>query len=124
METTFRIGVLAAASFLTMLLIAESVAQADSNDPDGRQGTCLPHDQVAERLGQRFQEKRVGSGVSGDGTLVEIYMSATRSFTVIKTNPSGVSCVVDYGIGWQPIVEMETASWMDGIQAVPDQAKN
>ena len=36
-------------------------------------------------------------------------MSSAGNFTVIKTSPGGVSCIVDFGEGWQSIDDLETA---------------
>ncbi len=69
---------------------------------------CLPHDSANDKLHSEFGEKVLGRGVSSDGTLVEIFLSASGSFTVIKTTPEGMSCVVDFGEGWQTVNQLES----------------
>ena len=69
---------------------------------------CLPHDSADKKLHSEFGEKVLGRGVSSDGTLVEIFMGSGGSFTVIKTTPKGMSCVVDFGEGWQTLNQLES----------------
>lgn len=80
--------------------------------------TCLPHDSAGEKLRAEFGEKVLGRGVSSDGTLVEIFLSSSGTFTVIKTTPKGMSCVVDFGEGWQTLNQLES------VGLTPDDLKN
>jgi hypothetical protein len=75
---------------------------------------CLPHDSADDKLRAQFGEKVLGRGVSGDGTLVEIFLSPSGSFTVIKTTPKGLSCVVDFGEGWQTLNQLESVGLTPG----------
>lgn len=72
---------------------------------------CLPHDSAGDKLRNEFGEKVLGRGVSSDGTLVEIFLSQSGTFTVIKTTPKGVSCVVDFGEGWQTLNQLEAVGF-------------
>ena len=69
--------------------------------------SCMTHEGAGDKLRAEYGEKVLGRGVSGDGTLVEIYLSPNGSFTVIKTTPAGLSCVVDFGDGWQTLDQLE-----------------
>jgi hypothetical protein len=80
--------------------------------------TCLPHDSADEKLGSEFGEKVLGRGVSSDGTLVEIFLSSSGTFTVMKTTPKGMSCVVDFGEGWQTLNQLES------VGLTPDDLEN
>lgn len=76
------------------------------------QRTCLPHDGVGPKLRSEFGEKVLGRGVSNDGTLLEIFMAQNDgTFTVIKTTPEGLSCVVDFGDGWQTLNQLESVGF-------------
>ena len=81
-------------------------AQRPSEGSPG-QHTCMPHERADRQLRAHFDEKVLGRGISSDGTLLEIFMSPKRTFTVIKTTPSGMSCVVDFGDGWQTLNQLE-----------------
>jgi hypothetical protein len=106
MRYGFRFSILAAIGLVASLPTA--VASAQSTEHRGTPA-CLPHEQAEERLHRTYNEKKIGHGISGDGNLIEVFMSSAGSFTVIKTSPTGVSCIVDFGEGWQSIDELETA---------------
>lgn len=82
--------------------------------------TCLPHNDANAKLRQQFGEKVLGRGVSGDGTLLEVFLSTSGTFTVMKTSPRGLSCVVDFGDGWQTLNQLESVGFTpDDLKAVP-----
>jgi hypothetical protein len=108
MTNLFRVSVRAVAGFLAVPLAAVSVTLAQSGEANFG-STCQSHSEIEDKLGARFKEKKVGHGISGDGNLIEVFMSSAGSFTVIKTNPTGISCIVDYGEGWQIIAPLESA---------------
>ena len=107
MTFLFRTSMLTAVGLVAIVLPA-AVASAQSIERRAAPA-CLPHQQVEDQLHRAYAEKKIGHGISGDGNLIEVFMSSAGSFTVIKTSPAGVSCIVDYGEGWQSIDELETA---------------
>lgn len=108
-----------------LLMAPPAVAQEpQAKPPVPEQGpsasgrACLPHDGVGTKLQREFGERALGRGVSADGTLVEFFMAPSGNFTVVKTTPGGVSCVVDFGEGWQPLNQLET------VGLTPDDLKH
>jgi hypothetical protein len=93
-----RIGTIAVPALLCAVAVGTAYAQPR---------TCMPHDGAGDKLRSEFGEKIVGHGVSSDGTLLEIYLAPSGTFTVIKTTPAGLSCVVDFGEGWQTLNQLE-----------------
>lgn len=81
--------------------------------------TCLPHAEIAAKLLSDFKEAKLGHGISADGNLVEVFIAPAGTFTVVKTTPRGVSCIVDFGEGWQTIDQFETA-WLDPVPDIPE----
>jgi hypothetical protein len=69
--------------------------------PAAAQSACGPHDLVTERLTNKFREQRIAVAIANDGSLLEIFVSQTGSFSVVKTMPGGRSCLVDAGESWQ-----------------------
>lgn len=106
MKFVFRFSILATAGLVATLPAA--VASAQSHERRGGPA-CLPHEQAEDQLRQTYNEKKIGHGISGDGNLIEVFMSSAGNFTVIKTSPAGVSCIVDFGEGWQSLDQLETA---------------
>lgn len=73
---------------------APSVAQA--------QVTCGERDAVVEKLGEKYGEVRRGGGLTGSTAIFEIWASeSTGTWTILKTTPNGMSCVMAVGESWQ-----------------------
>ena len=99
-------------ALLTGTALADPPAAQRPSQADPAQRNCMSHDSADQQLRAQFGEKVLGRGVSDDGTLVEIFMSPKkRTFTVIKTMPSGLSCVVDFGEGWQTLNQLESVGF-------------
>ena len=57
-------------------------------------------------LQERFEEVPMARGVSGDGVLVTMFAAkATTTWTLALTDPSGVSCILDGGTGFELLPE-------------------
>jgi len=110
--STIALSVLSCA-FLSGAAMADPSIQQTQRSSEGSPGqhTCMPHAKADQQLRAHFGEKVLGRGISSDGTLIEIFMSPKRTFTVIKTTPSGMSCVVDFGDGWQTLNQLEAVGF-------------
>jgi len=64
---------------------------------------CSSREAVAQRLAQGYGEAPVAAGVAADGALIELYLSATGSFTLVVTRPGGLACLMAVGEGWEPV---------------------
>jgi hypothetical protein len=91
--------------------LAQRPAESATPTVHAQPQSCLPRDSADDKLRSEFGEKVLGRGVSSDGTLVEIFQSPSGTFTVIKTTPKGMSCVVDFGEGWQTLNQMEAVDF-------------
>jgi len=61
---------------------------------------CGERGAMADLLHKSFGERRVAWGLSADGTLVEVFAGPADTFTVLKTQAAGRSCIVDTGYAW------------------------
>ena len=66
---------------------------------------CGPHDEIAAALLKGYSEKPVAMGLETTGTVVEVFSSLSRSWTVLITNPAGMSCAMAAGENWELIPE-------------------
>jgi len=66
---------------------------------------CMSHDELLAELATIFQERLFAAGISSRGALIEITVSPSGSFTVIVTNPPGISCMVMGGEAFELIPE-------------------
>ncbi|MDC0737767.1 hypothetical protein N6L24_05715 [Cognatishimia sp. SS12] len=69
--------------------------------PPAHASNCGMRDAVVDRLQSKYSESLTAGGLQGSRnmqTMVEVWASeATGTFTVILTNPQGISCVVATG---------------------------
>ncbi len=64
------------------------------------QQVCNQREGIVTRLANRYNEQVIGQGLAG-GTVVEILASESGTFTILYSDPSGVSCIIYVGTGWQ-----------------------
>ncbi len=84
----------------TSVLILGMAAAAP---PDAQaQMACGTRDSVVAKLGDKYGEVRRGGGLAGPTAIFEIWASeATGTWTILKTTPNGLTCVMAVGDGWQ-----------------------
>jgi hypothetical protein len=62
-----------------------------------QESQCGPHDKVVSLLAQRLQEIPAGLGTIDAAHIIELFLSATGSWTMVVTNTDKVSCVFAAG---------------------------
>ncbi len=84
---------------ITSVLI---LGMAAVGPPDAQaQMACGTRDSVVAKLGENYGEVRRGGGLAGPTALFEIWASeATGTWTILKTTPNGLTCVMAVGDGW------------------------
>ncbi len=67
--------------------------------PPAAAQSCAPRDSIVEKLEGRYKESLTGAGLQGSAqAMIEIWTNPeTGSFTVLLTDPGGLSCIVSYG---------------------------
>lgn len=69
--------------------------------PAHAQSNCADSEAVYQWLEDDYQEERTTSGLSAGGHVVEFWGNElTGTWTVIMTQPSGFSCIMDSGEGF------------------------
>ncbi len=70
--------------------------------PASAQMACGNRSEVVAKLGGKYGEVRRGGGLSGSAAFFEIWASPeTGTWTILKTSPGGISCIMAVGTGWQ-----------------------
>lgn len=64
---------------------------------------CGKHDQLTKTLATKYNETRRAMGVVGTSAVMEIFMSAQGSWTMLVTTTNGIACVAAAGENWQDI---------------------
>ena len=62
---------------------------------------CAMRDDLVAVLARDYGESLAGQGLTDDGQLVELFVGDRRSFTLIITASSGVSCMLLAGGDWE-----------------------
>lgn len=93
--TTFS-RTLAALGFVATMLAVTGPATA--------QQVCGPHEVAKDQLEKRFDEKVVGRGLANSGKqMFELFVSENGTWTVVVSQPRGLSCVLASGESWQHV---------------------
>lgn len=86
-----RISAIIAATSLALMTLVTTAANAQGIP-------CGPRGKIVSQLAKKHKEQQAVMGVSKDGRLLEIWSSyKSRSFTVLLTTPTMVSCIVATG---------------------------
>ena len=88
-------------SFRWIRIAAIGAALALSTLSAQAQLVCGGHSDVVAGLARAFQQKQVGYGVVGQAAIVEIYVSASGTWTMLVTDVKGRSCILATGEGWE-----------------------
>ncbi len=63
-------------------------------------GPCASRSELIAILKDNLGEIKAGHGLSNRGHLVEVFVSPAGSWTILLSQPNGLSCIVDAGEGW------------------------
>ncbi len=82
-------------------LVLVMLAVAGVFTPAAAQSYCAPHAEIVSKLLKSHAEKSRGMGLASNGTVVEILVSPSGSWTILTTRPDGWSCFVGVGLNWR-----------------------
>lgn len=68
-------------------------------------GQCAPREQVVAGLATGFDESRRMIGLAGPSQVIEVFASASGSWTIIATGPEGITCLVTSGQGYEEVAD-------------------
>ncbi|MEM1199507.1 MAG: hypothetical protein AAGI06_09380 [Pseudomonadota bacterium] len=90
-------GLIKSVSLAALLVVATF-----SGSPEAEaRAFCAPRDSIVEILGKRFSEQRQAIGLASQTGLVELYVSKDGTWSMVRTNVKGVSCVIASGHAWE-----------------------
>ena len=62
---------------------------------------CAPRAQLVEAMKQIFDERPQSTGLMSSNELFEVFVSPTGTWTMLITNPHGISCIAAAGENWE-----------------------
>ena len=71
---------------------------------------CGKRDEIVSRLESGYQEYNSAMGMSTNGGLVELYTSENGTWTLMLSQPNGVSCLIAAGENWESFKLPKSAS--------------
>ncbi len=88
---------------IILSLVAVSVLFISATSANAEQ-LCAPRDKAVVQLKKQFGEFVSGRGLVVNGKrMIELFVSEKGSWTVLISDPKGLSCVVTSGENWQGI---------------------
>ncbi|NQV98182.1 MAG: hypothetical protein HQ483_00655 [Rhodospirillales bacterium] len=71
--------------------------------PASAQAVCGLRPAVLKQLQGNYKEAPVSMGLASNGSVLEITRSDTGSWSILLTNPSGVTCLMAAGENWESV---------------------
>jgi len=93
-----------------MLLCGLAITFVMFSPASAQQAVCGDRNEIVARLESGYQESTSGLGLSATGGLVELYTSEKGTWTLMLTQPNGVSCLIAAGDNWENVDSAKTAS--------------
>ena len=76
---------------------------------------CGPRADVLADLGKDYREQPIGIGLSRNGVILTLLASPRfHTWTLLITQPNGMTCAVDAGESWQPTDWLDYPTFGDG----------
>ena len=93
-------------AILTALILGSSfIAPAASAQP-----ICGSHNTVSDKLKKSYSEAPVSMGLTMGGGIIEVFASEEGTWTMVITQPNGVSCLIAVGQDWEILPKPEMIS--------------
>ena len=64
------------------------------------QERCRERSNIVELLETRYGEKHRAFGTTPEGTLIELFVSPSGTWTLLLSFPNGSSCLIEAGTDW------------------------
>ena len=68
--------------------------------PAEAQGRCGPHGEIVKVLNGKYKENRRALGLINDKAMMEVYLSAKGTWTMLVTDQAGITCILAAGDAW------------------------
>ena len=85
----------ALAAVIAAVLSAPAAAEGDAR--------CTAHQQMVSLLSKKYSEAPMGIGTVNQDRVMQIFVSAKGSWTIVVTKTDGLSCIVAAGQNWENI---------------------
>ncbi len=73
------------------------------SDPALAQAVCGTRTSLLKQLHGSYNETPVAMGLAANGSVVEVTRSETGTWTILLTNPRGLTCLMAAGEHWEAV---------------------
>ncbi len=73
------------------------------SSPAQAQQMCGERSEALVRLENGYSEVPAAMGLASNGSVVEVFASESGTFTIIITQPNGISCMMVSGESWEDL---------------------
>ena len=80
---------------------AIAIANAEAPIEDSGLVNCAARTEIVSKLDQMFKESPQAVGVVNNQAVVEVFVSAEGTWTILATGTDGNSCVLSSGENWE-----------------------
>ena len=87
-----------AAAFAAMAVVTFSGSAFAEGD-----ARCAAHQKMVSLLSKKYSEAPMGIGTVNQDRVMQIFVSAKGSWTIVVTKTDGLSCIVAAGQNWENI---------------------
>ena len=95
-------------TLLTAAVATLALVTVSSSDVEA-QMLCKERSEVLAQLGIGYKEAPTAMGLASNGTIIEVLTSPDgKTWTIIITQPNGVSCVMATGESWETLEKENT----------------
>ena len=91
----------------TLILIAGSFAFAPAALA---QPVCGTHQSISEKLKKSYTEAPISMGITNGGGVIEVFSSSKGTWSLVITQPNGMSCLIAVGQDWEDLPKQEMIS--------------
>jgi hypothetical protein len=86
---------------LAIAAAASSALLGLSLPANANPAACASRTEIVQKLDETYKEARQAIALTKQGGLLEIFVSAKGSWSILVSNPNGKSCLVAVGENWQ-----------------------
>lgn len=74
--------------------------------PTQAQSVCGNRAEIIKALAGKYMEVPVAHGIAGQWNLAELILSPSGSWTLLMTQPTGITCILATGQNWEVLIPL------------------
>jgi hypothetical protein len=84
------------------MLVAAATVAAATAPARAAPMSCAERTDIIQKLDDAYAEKQQASALTSTGSVLEVYVSRSGTWSMLVSKPDGTACVVAVGEAWEP----------------------